>query len=80
MNTYYITFGTNHLDKFGKSLFHCYTTIEAENENKARSLAFHYFDKNWSSIYDKFEKTGIEQFGLIYVPVNMITKRYENYN
>lgn len=51
METFYVTYGMNHLDKDGNRLGNCYTSIIADTEAEARKKIFAVRGPRWSLMY-----------------------------
>lgn len=65
MNKYYFTFGSNHTDRYGKSLGRCFATIEADDEESARQEMVRLRDDKWCTSYESKEAAGVDRFELI---------------
>ena len=62
MNTYYITFGSNHLIGFG---LHYYIKCEAPNELIARKKINELTNNKWSGIYTEIPKHNEKCLGIL---------------
>lgn len=56
-----ITFGSDHLSGTG---LHCFATIEAKDDWKAREIAFNNWGREWAFIYPSRELAGVEKYNL----------------
>ena len=65
--SFYFTFGTNHKDKQGRSLFKKFTIIDATTADEARSIMFQARGAKWAFMYTNEWQAGIERHGLEYV-------------
>ena len=71
---FYFTFGMNHEDAKGKSLFHNYVRIEAEDEIKARDIMFAARGQSYAFSYTEGMKAdAIDRFNLKEVPLEDVT-------
>lgn len=73
MNTYYFTYGSNHLDRQGNSLGDAYTPIEALDVIDARDLMFKARGPKFCTHYDTPEEAGVEKWELREVPLDQVT-------
>lgn len=67
MKKFYFTFGFGHRLLNGQSATNCYTTIEAENEMKAREIMYWHYNNKWSMCYFSAEEAGVYTYNLKYV-------------
>lgn len=73
MTDFYFTFGMNHEDENGKSLFKNYVVIAADDEWKARELMMSLRGQKWSMVYTPEEFAGqAEKYGLTPLGLNDI--------
>lgn len=71
---FYFTFGMNHEDAKGNSLFHSYVCIKAEDENKARDLMFAARGPSYAFSYTEAMKAeAIDRFKLKEVSLEDVT-------
>lgn len=74
MPKFYLTFGMNHLDKDGKSLFHNYVVIEAANENAARDMMDEARGSKWAFVYtEEMRQQAIDRFNLKQLSLSDVT-------
>lgn len=64
MKDFYFTFGSNHLDKKGKSLGNSYVIIEAGSELDARLEMYKFRTDKYCTSYSSAEAAGVERFNL----------------
>lgn len=78
MKTFYFTFGSGQYDIIGgqpRALNRSFTTIEAEDFNRARAQMFERRGPKFCTHYDSAEEAGVERWGLMYIPFDEITSQ-----
>jgi hypothetical protein len=76
--TYYFTFGSNHLDRNGRSLGRSYTPIEADDEQSARAIMHDFRGGAWCTSYLSEEEAGVEKWGLAEAPLDQVDIREQS--
>ena len=69
---FYITFGSDHTDKAGHNLFKYYTTVDAKDEDEARSIITKNRKNKWAFIYPSALAAGTLRYKLSYVPLSIV--------
>lgn len=72
--TWWFTFGSNHVTLTNESLFGCYMCVKAESYEDARKIIFEYTNGVFSFQYDSAETCGVTRFNMKQVPLQRVVR------